>query len=372
MMNSRTTRTSRRLIVALVGAVVALGALVSPARAVGIKEMARLGGVGETNLWGLGLVVGLQGTGDSGDVQPLARQLAAVLEKGGSPVPELRELVKAKNVALVMVTCTIPKEGARAGDTFDVFVQAYHNAPSLKGGRLFITPLQGPKPGQGVFAFAEGPLVFEESSLTVGRVRGGARVSYDITMDVIRPDGRIELVIQPPYAGWSTSQLLASAINSDREGFDDSVVQIARAVDERTVMVEIPEPELVNPANFIAAIMEIQLDPSLLSIPARVIVNERKGTITVTGDVQISPTAVTHKDMTITTLNPPRTPTADNPSVERSRWAGVGTVGGDRSRARLQDLLSALTRLDVPVVDQIAILSQIHRMGHLHAEYIVE
>lgn len=352
--------------------VLAWGIAVPSARALGIKEMARLAGEGETTLWGLGFVVGLAGTGDSGETLPLARQLAQLLENGGSPIPDLIELSQTKNIAMVMVTCTVPKEGARLGDTIDVFVQAYHNASSMKGGRLFITPLQGPLPGQGVFAFAEGPLIFEDDSLTAGRVRGGARVSREITMRVISGSGEIALVVNPAYAGWSTTQLIASAINSDREGLEEQGEAIARAMDERTVRVRIPEPELADPANFIASVLEIKLDPSLLSLPARVIVNERKGTIVVTGDVQISPAVITHKALVITTITPLRVATPENPLVEQSRWTGVDTVGGERSQTQVKELLDALKRLDVPVEDQIAILAELHRIGRLHAQFIIE
>ncbi|HVZ94265.1 MAG TPA: flagellar basal body P-ring protein FlgI [Phycisphaerales bacterium] len=361
-----------RIIVALCSAAFALLALVSSAHALGVKEMARLSGQGETTIWGIGFVTGLAGTGDSGDTQPLARQLAALLEKGGNSVPDLKELTKAKNIALVMVQCKIPREGARRGDNFDVSVTAYHNASSLKGGRLFITPLQGPLPNQGVFAYAEGPIIFDEASLTSGRVRGGANISHDIAMNVVTDDGKITLIIAPGYASWSTSRLIAGAVNADREGLESQVEEIARAVDDRTVAIRIPDAERANPANFIAAVMEIQLDPSLLSLPARVIINEKKGDIVVTGDVQISPVVIAHKDMVITTLNPPRPPTPESPILEESRWTSLTTLGGDRNTTQLRDLLEALKRLDIPVPDQIEILTKIHRIGRLHAELITE
>lgn len=359
------------MLVALAAAVVALGATAA-ARATSVQELARLQGQGETTIWGLGFVIGLQGTGDPSEHLPLARQLAKLLERGGNPVPKVEELAKGKNIAMVMVTCTIPKEGARKGDRIDVFVQSWHNAQSLDGGRLFITPLQGPLPGQGVYAFADGPLVFEGPSKTSGRVRDGAKLSQNISMRVIDPDGSITLIIEPPYAGWTTSQLIAGAINSERQGFEQATSEMAHAIDERAVKVRIPEAELSDPAGFIADVLEIRLDPSLLALPARVIVNERRGTIVVTGDVQISPAVISHKDLVITTVNPPREPTPQAPVVERSRWARVNTLGGEREQSRVQDLLQALKQLDVPVEDQIAILAKLHRIGRLHAEFVVE
>ncbi len=355
----------------LVGIAVALlGA--DRARGLSVQDMVTLGGTGENTLWGLGFVVGLQGTGDSSDALPLARQLAGLLEKGGNPVPDLLELTGGRNIAMVMVTCTLPREGARKGESFDVHVQAWHNAKSLRGGRLFITPLQGPIAGQGVFAFADGPVVIDGEVETSGVVRRGAQVTWDFRMNVIGRGGMMTLVVRPEYAGWTTSKLLANTINQDRQGLREDVEEIARAVDSKTVRVRIPEPELSNPANFIGNILNIQLDPSLLSLPARVIVNERTGSIVVTGDVEISPTVISHEDLVVTTITPPAPPTPDNPRVELANVTAVDTTGDERRAARLEDLLEAMKALDVPVEDRIAILSQMHAIGHLHAELVIE
>lgn len=357
---------------ALLTAVFALLSVERSASALSLQDMARLEGQGETTLWGLGFVVGLGGTGDPSDVMPLARQLAKLLERGGNPTPQLEDLAKGKNIAMVMVTMTIPKEGARRGDKIDVSVQAWHRAQSLEGGQLFITPLQGPLPGQGVYAFAEGPLSFDGESRTSGKVRGGGRISRDISMTTISADGTITLVIEPSYAGWTTARLLASVINSERQGLDDTAGEIALALDERSVRVLIPEAERPDPAYFISSIQEIRLDPSLLSLPARVIVNEKRGTIVVTGDVQISPAVISHKDLVVTTVTPMREPTVANPKVERKRWVQVDTTKNVRETARLQDLLEALKQLDVAVEDQIAILQKLHKIGRMHCEFIVE
>lgn len=357
---------------ALFGAVLALIAASRPASALSLQEMARLEGQGETTLWGLGFVVGLGGTGDPSEVMPLARQLAKLLERGGNPVPELEDLAKGKNIAMVMVSMTVPKEGTRRGDKIDVSVQAWHRAQSLEGGQLFITPMQGPLPGQGVYAFAEGPLTFDGPSRTSGKIRGGGRVSRDITMSTIGRDGTITLVIEPAYAGWTTAQLVASVINSERQGLDDTAREIAFALDERSVRVQIPEAELSDPAYFISSIQDIRLDPTLLSLPSRVIVNEKRGTIVVTGSVEISPAVISHKDLVVTTIFPSREPTAASPRIERSRWAPVDTTKNEREAARVQDLLEALKQLDVPVVDQIAILQKLHKIGRMHCEFIVE
>jgi len=360
---------------ALLGAFVAPGAPVAQG-SLALRDLARLSGQSESDLRGVGFVMGLPGTGDSPAVVPMARQLAELLEQSGSPVPDLAELLATRNIAMVMVTCTVPKEGALPGDKFDVHVQAMFDAESLVGGRLFITPLLGPKasaPGERfVWAYAEGELVFDGATPTVARSRRAAQVVAPIPMRTVARDGTITLVVHPRYAGWTTTRLIADAINSDRQGFDGTLVEIARAVNEREVRVSIPEPELEDPSGFIAGVQEINLDPSLLSLPAKVVVNDRRGTIVVSGNVQISPAVISHRDLVITTVTPEREPTPQQPEVIQSSWAGVETSADDRQRAALEDLLEALRQLNVSVQDQIAILRELHRLGHLHAEFVEE
>ncbi|MEM8834737.1 MAG: flagellar basal body P-ring protein FlgI [Planctomycetota bacterium] len=349
-----------------------IGVLCASASATTIQDFTRLKGSGESTLWGLGFVVGLNGTGDSGSALPMARQLARLLERGGNPVPALEELEGASNIAMVMVTAKVPAEGAKPGDKIDATVEAWHNAGSLEGGRLFITPLQGPMPGQGVFAFADGPISIESETPTSGRVRLGAQLAVEHSPRFIEADGSLTLYIEPEYAGWTTSQLIASHINSEYEGFGPSAGSIARALDPRSVRVEIPQEELADPSAFIATILASQISPTLLELPARVIVNEREGSIVMTGDVQISPVAISHKDLVITRITPEVIPTAQQPLVRDTSWTGASTSESDRERMRLQDLLDALKELDVAVEDQIGILKKLHRVGHLHAEFIEE
>ncbi len=344
----------------------------SPARALSVQDMATLDGTGENTLWGMGFVVGLQGTGDGSDKLPLARQLAAVLARGGNVIPDIAELAAGKNAAMVMVTCTLPREGALAGEKLDAYVTSFFSAKSLAGGRLFITPLQGPLPGQGVYASAQGGLVLDAGTTTSGRVRGGAQMSKDVRMFVIGEDGTIALSVKSEYAGWTSTKLLANTINQDRQGFRENAEEIARAVDGKTVVVRIPDVERANPANFIGKVLSIRLDPTLLDLPARVIVNESTGSIVVTGDVEISPTVIAHENLVVTTVTPAIEPTPDRPRISRTAVTSVDTVDGERSAARLEDLLEAMRALDVPVKDRIAILAQMHAIGHLHAEFITE
>jgi len=335
------------------------------ASAVSIQEITRLKGQGESILQGMGLVVGLPGTGDTGEDLVVARPLARLLESQGNPIGDFEELASASSIAIVTVTCTIPASGAKADDRFDVTVSALNNPGSLAGGELFLTPLRGPLPGQPVFAIAQGPLVIEGDNPTRARVRGGARLVTDVNMPAIAPDGSITLIVRPAFAGWTTAQLLADTINQHRLGFDESAPDIAYALDDRSVRVQIPAEELPDPANFIADIISVNFDGSLIDLPARVVVNEREGVIIATGDARISPVVISHADMVVTTVNEAQQNEAP-PAPRAVMQAGRG----DES-ARVEDLLAAFRTLDVPVADQIAILAQLHRSGRLHAQFSV-
>jgi len=212
---------------------------VNPARATTVRDLVRLHGHGESEIWGLGFVMGLPGTGDPLTTLPLARQLAALMERGGNPVPNIEELSSGQNVAMVMVTCNLPKEGFRSGDKFKCTVTALHSAQSLEGGRLFLTPLNGPMKNHGVFAMASGDITLDGVTPTHGIVRNGTQMITDHKPTVISPEGTVELLVAPEYAGWSMTRLIADAINSDQEGFGGNGEIIARAMNERSVLVTI-------------------------------------------------------------------------------------------------------------------------------------
>jgi flagellar P-ring protein precursor FlgI len=332
---------------------------------VSIQEITRLKGQGESILQGFGIVVGLPGTGDSGEDLVVARPLARLLESQGNPVGDFEELAGSRSIAIVVVTCTIPESGAKADDRFDVTVSAINNPESIEGGELFLTPLRGPLPGQPVFAIAQGPLRIEGATPTRARVRGGARIVQDVNMPAIEADGSITLIVRPAFAGWTTAQLLADTINQHRLGFDESAPDIAYAMDDRAVRVRIPAEELPDPANFIADIISVNFDGSLIDLPARVIVNEREGVIVATGDARISPVVISHNQMVVTTVNEARREGDPPPNLALTQ-AGRG----DES-AKVEDLLAAFRTLDVPVSEQIAILAELHRIGRMHAEFVV-
>ena len=347
---------------------------------VSVQDVARIEGQGVSKLRGLGIVTGLNGTGDDGKDLVLARPLAKVYEANGNPLPRLEELAKSKSAAIVIIEATIPASGARADDQFDVQVTVSHTCKSLAGGRLIMSPLMGPRPGDPVYAIASGPISLDDPQLpTVGKIRMGAQMIANVSMletlqSVAR--GGFTLVLKPNYRGFHTTTMLAEQINSlgpDSDAGDGSAgAPIAYAQDDISIRVEIPPSERANPTRFIGKVMSATFSPSLLRLPAQIVCNERAGIIVVTGNVEVSPVAISHKDLVITTVTPPPVPTQINPMVTNTKWTSMSTTGRTSERTRVQDLLAALKQLDVPVAEQIKILAEIERSGRLHGQLVVE
>lgn len=342
--------------------------------ATSIQDFVRLEGQAATPIRGIGLVNGLKGTGDSGGDLTLAFPLAEMYRNNGITIPDVRSLSKSKSVALVNLWCEIPEEGGRKGDKFDVYVSVSHSASSLRGGMLMISPLLGPYRGDPVIAVASGPVEIEQTDVpTVGRIRGGAQLVEEVRM---RPPGHeFNLIVRPYFRSYSTTRMLASEINgltADLEAGPDAFAAIATAMDDMTVRVVVPEHERANPAHFIASVLTKRFSPTLLDLPAQVIVNERTGNIIITGDVEISAVTVGSDLLTVTTILPPPTPTPQDPLVTRSNVTDFGSTASNADRARIQDLLQAFRQLQVPARQQIQILAQIHASGRLHARFIRE
>lgn len=336
----------------------------SPALAIKIADITRIDGQRTNVLVGLGLVFGLKGTGDGGEFQPAIKPLAQMLGKFNDPAT-IQELNKVGNVALVSITATVPANGVRDGDKLDVFVSAIGKSQSLRGGRLFITPMRGPDPNnKEIFALASGPLTLEDPATpTSARISGGAVMEQTLRAELVN-NGRFILILEDPSASWSTASTIAKVIN-DAEG--DSGAQ-AVAVDPKNVVVLIPSIERERPDSFIARVQNLPL-PSI-SMEARVTINEKAGTLIFTGDVEISPVVIIHKGLTISTIEPTPKPTPQNPVVTNRDAVALDPTG--QGGAKLQDLVTALDQLKVPAEDRIEIVKQLHKTGKLHAKLITE
>ena len=336
--------------------------------AVQVQDLVRLKGSETSKIVGIGLVVGLQGSGDGGQFMPAMRPLAAVIQQLIDPNVVASELSNAKNVALVALSATLPSVGVREGDRVDVHVSAIGPAKSLAGGRLFMIPMTGPVTGSPIYAFADGAIVIEDpQNLTVGVVKGGAQLTRDVMAKYIDQYGRITLVLDENSASWPTANNLTNLINGV---IAPDGPNIAKALDQKNIVIDVPKYELEDPAAFISQILRSYVDPSQISTGARVVINQRTGTIVVTGDVQISPVIISHKGMTITTITPPIQPTELNRQEQNVHFVPIDPE--KRGGAKLGDLLAAFNQLKVEAADRIAIVKEIYRSGKLHAQLIVE
>lgn len=353
----------RRAAAGLLGALVAVvcsAITAAPGEgAVLLKSICRVKGQEENTLHGLGIVVGLNGTGDGGNFLPTIRSLGTAMQLMGNPMGEngLAELKDAKNVALVMVTATVPAAGARQGDKIDCTVSSVGSASSLEGGRLFLTPLLGPAPGDPrVYALAQGAITLEDDALaTVGRIHAGCQLEADFFTPFAK-DEKITLVLDPPYADFQVAQDVAELINSQMS-FQSSGVPLARAINQVNVEVEIPYQYAEDPVLFISQVLNLPLLD--VATGPRVVINERAGSIVISGDVEIGPVVVTHKNMVIEAGNAASSP-----------FVGVDSAQPDNPT--LKSLVEALNAIHTPTEDIIQIIKGLQRDGKLHADLVIE
>lgn len=325
-----------------------------------LKSICRVQGQEEVTLQGLGIVVGLKGTGDGGSYLPMVRSLAKVMTVMGQPLSQagLQELKDTKNVALVTVSATVPAAGARQGDRVDCSVSSIGSAKSLEGGRLFLTPLIGPEKEDNprIYAFAQGPISLDDPALpTIGRVFRGCQLEADFLHAFVRND-KINLVLDSNYADFQVAQDVAELINSQL-GFQSSGLLLARALSQTTIEVSVPAQYRADPVNFVSQVLSLRmLDPPT---GARVVINERAGSIVISGDVEIGPVVVTHKNVVV---------------------EAAGTSGGHfvpidlqpNQNVKLKALVEALNAVHLPSQDIIDIIKGLDRNGKLYAQLIIE
>ena len=340
------------------------------ASAVKVQDLVRIKGSETNTLVGTGLVVGLNATGDGGDFKPAMRALAQVMKRLIDPNVVDEELENVENVALVSVTAVLPKTGVREGDKVDIRVASIGPAESLLGGRLFMTPMIGPVPGSPVYAFGEGPITIENiATPNNGVIKNGASIVRDVRAQFVDEYGRMTLVLDNTVASWSIANTIASIVN---DLMAPESPPIAFAEDQKNVVITIPESERINPASFITQVLEIHIESNLVRTEARVVMNERTGTIVVTGDVELSPVVISHEGLTITTVTPAPVANDENPQVTQTDFLGISVPKDPQADAKLEDLLNAFNQLKVPAADRIAILKEIYKTGRLHAKMILE
>lgn len=345
-------------------AVVGLHAAASPAFArVRLANICTVQGQQEIKLIGYGLVIGLPGTGDGAKNDETVQAMRAALSRLNHPTEA--KLKNADNVAIVVVEASIPKSGIRRGQQIDGYISSLFGAKSLRGGRLLSTPLSTlDGRNQAAVALAAGAVTVEDIKLaTTARLASGVDVLRDVTSLFVKQveDGIVTLLITPEKASFWTASEVASVINTEFT-FEAQGNKIAKAVGPGAVEVKIPETyrkedELVE---FVAQVLEVGIDNP--HTQARVTLNAQTGVVIVTGEVEISPVMISHKNFNIEIgADADETP---------SRFFAVAEGGNRQSPVQLQQLQSALKQLRVPPADIIAIIRELHSTGKLHAELI--
>jgi flagellar P-ring protein precursor FlgI len=325
-----------------------------------LKSICRVKGQEENTLQGLGLVVGLNGTGDGGDFLPTIRSLATAMQLMGNPIGKggPLELKNAKNIALVTVTATVPAAGARQGDRIDCIVSSFGAAKSLEGGRLFMTPLQGPQVNNPrVFAMAEGPIQLDGPALSrSGRIHRGCRLEEDFYNPFVK-DNKITLVLDKHHADFQVAQDIAELINS-QISIQNGYQTVARAVNQVNIEVLIPQQYRDEPVSFVSQVLSMQiLEPQN---QATVVINERTGSVVISGEVEIGAVVVTHKNLVIEA--------GANPASDR--FVSLDT-GGTKATS-LKSLVEALNAVKLPTADIIEIIKGLEKNGKLHGKLVVQ
>jgi flagellar P-ring protein FlgI len=351
----------------------------SGARAGGVRlrDLVMIAGARDNQLVGFGLVVGLAGDGDKDQIYT-KQSVANMLQRYGINIPITT--LSAKNVAAVMVTADIPAF-AKNGGRLDVQVSSLGDAKSLQGGVLLQTPLFGAD--NKVYAVAQGPLsvggftagqgggggaTVTKNHPTVGQIIGGALVEREIPTTIVR-DNTVELLLREP--DFISASLVAEAVN---QVFTNS----AHAIDSTSVQVHMPEGAENYPVDFIARLENVEVTPDT---PARVIINERTGTIVATADVHISSCAVAYGNITI---NVASTLTASQPNPFSNTGSTVVTprttteVTENKSSMitlpempTVEKVAQALNTLGATPRDMMAIFQAMKQAGALQAELII-
>ncbi len=338
-----------------------------------IKDLANVEGVRQNQLIGYGLVVGLNGTGDTLNNIPFTKQsLQAMLERMGVNIRGAT--IRTGNVAAVMVTANLPAFGTQ-GTRIDVTVSALGDSKSLNGGTLLVTPLLGADGN--VYAVAQGSLAIAGFSAegdaakitrgvpTVGRISNGAIIEREIDFALNRLN-QVRLSLR--NADFTTAKRIAAAIN------DFIGINTAEPLDSSTVQINIPQQFTGNVVSLLTEIEQLQIEPDLA---AKIVIDERSGIIVMGRDVRVSTVAVAQGNLTVTITE---TPQVSQPApfsrgrtvtVPRTR-IGVQEDGKRLALVRegvsLQQLVDGLNALGIGPRDLIAILQAIKAAGAIQAD----
>lgn len=308
-----------------------------------LKDIASIRGVRENQLIGYGLVIGLKGTGDS-KAEFTSKSFARLLDKLGMKLDS--QDVSSKNIAAVIVTASLPAFG-KAGNPLDITVNSIGDASSLVGGTLIQTPLRAGN--DQIFAVAQGAVSVlgdgKELHSTVGQVPNGAIIERDVTSDFATRK-MFRLTLHNP--DFTTAARTILTINKELGG------QYASAKDSATIDIVTPFAYENRGVELLATIESIEINPDQ---KARVVINEKTGTIVIGDKVRISKVAISHGSISLKVTDSKGKKTASDDKITVLE-AGV-SVG---------DLVQSLNKLGVSPKDLISILQSIKTAGALHGE----
>jgi len=345
-----------------------------------IKDIAAPIGPRDYQLVGYGLVIGLQGTGDTLRNAPFTEQSAsALLDRMGVNVRPNNSM-RTRNIAAVMVTAALPPFTSW-GSTIDVTVSSMGDATSLMGGTLVLTSLTGLDGA--VYAVAQGPIAVSgfaaqgqnetltHGVATVGRIPNGATIEREPPRPTVSSDGQLVLQLRNP--DYTTSVRVADAIN--RFARQRYRAALARERDDRSVILALPNG--AHATRLLAEIGELRV---AVETPARVVIDERTGTVVIGADVQISPVAVTHGGLTVRISETPevsqpapfsngRTTVTTQTTISAAEQTGqVATLAGPT----LKQLVKGLNQIGLKPTGIISILQAIKSAGALQADLIIQ
>lgn len=338
-----------------------------------IKDIGHFSGVRSNSLIGYGLVIGLNKTGDKRQTFFTNQTLLNMLERFGLTINNPG--IRVENIAAVMVTADLPAF-ARVGSKVDATVSSIGDATSLQGGILLQTPLQGPDGN--VYAVAQGPLVLGGFSAgtdttgvtvnhpTVGRIPNGGVVEQALTTGIPQDTESMEFVLD--RLDFTNVKRATEALNA---AFGQA---IATAIDGRSIRLAVPMAFQQKPVEFIAAVEAVSVD---VDARAKVVVNERTGTVIIGGEVTLSAVAISHGNLSI------QIETQFNVSQPQALSQGQTIVTPERKveaqeqranfvmlnrNATVEDLIRALNSLGVTPRDTVAILEALKAAGALQAD----
>ena len=338
-----------------------------------IKDIASLKGVRSNQLIGYGLVVGLNGTGDGSGTKFTVQSLVNMMEHLG--IHALPDDVKVSNVAAVMVTADLPPFG-REGSKLDVLVSSVGDAKSLQGGTLLLTPLRGVD--NRIYALAQGPLIVggfassgaagggvQKNHPTVARIPGGASIEREIPFHFAKMQ---DLVISLNEPDFTTAMRVTDAINGTLGQ------KLAFPSDAGTIRVHVPGEMRKNMVGMMASLEQININPDS---KARIIMDERTGTVVMGQDVRISSVAIAHGNLSVTIKESPQvsqpapfsqgqtvvTPQSKVNVAEEQKRLIVMPSG-----TSLGEVVKALNAIGVSPRDLIAVFQAIKAAGALQAD----